>query len=85
VRGYSRRHSTVVFDSVELTNIAVRLISGTALLEAADIVSSGLYRLYGDIAEVLDGKLQTDSSLTIKREDDRSLRAAVYMNKVRFP
>jgi hypothetical protein len=56
------------------------------LLEAADIVSSGLYRLYGDTAEVLDGKLQTaDSSLTIKREDDRSLRAAVYMNKVRFP
>ena len=78
-------NSTVVLDSVELTNIAIRLISGTALLEAADIdksapirittgnlrvliVSSGLYRFYGDTAEVLDGKLQmADSSLTIKR------------------
>jgi FecR protein len=78
-------NSAAVLDSVELTNIALRLISGTALVEAADIdksapisittgnlrafiVSSGLYRLYGDTAEVLDGKLQTtDSSLTIKR------------------
>ena len=78
-------NSTVVLDSVELTNIAARVISGGALLEAADIdkrtpirittgsltvlvVSSGMYRFYGDTAAVLDGKLQAaDSSITIKK------------------
>jgi FecR-like protein len=94
-------NSTVVLDSVELTNIAVRLISGIALLEAADIdksapisitagnlraliVSSGLYRLYGDTAEVLDGKLQTaDSSLTIKRGRQVTAGGGLYeQNKI---
>jgi hypothetical protein len=78
-------NSTVLLDSVELTNIAVRVVSGGALVEAAEIdkrtpiritsggltvliVSSGMYRFFGDTAVVLDGKLQTsDSSITVKK------------------
>src|SRR5467141_2576492 len=78
-------NSTVVLDSVELTNIAVRVVAGGALLEAADtdkrtpiritagnltvlVVSSGMYRFFGDTAAVLDGKLQiADSSITVKK------------------
>src|SRR5260370_21432266 len=32
-------NSTVVLDSVELTNIAVRVVAGNALVEAADIAT----------------------------------------------
>ena len=69
-------NSTVVFDSVALNHIAVRIVSGSALIESASlgqfpihvtsgnlhlsIVSSGVYRFSGDVASVLDGKLKVD-------------------------